>query len=189
MKEDIKIWLEFLSEFNGTCLITDKLWYDSETLKLFTDRAGSADLGCGCYLSGKWSFFQCPPHWGKCAAIRDITFLEMVPVLLAVTLWRHDLKNRRVLLHIDNSALVAVINNQTSKSKRVMCLVRQSVLVCMRNNIIFKAVHLSSKENFIADLIFRKQWNKLPADVQLSPIPEVIPASFRMMISDMKLSA
>ena len=113
----------------------------------------------------------------------------MVPVLLAVTLWRHDLKNRRVLLHIDNSALVAVINNQTSKSKRVMCLVRQSVLVCMRNNIIFKAVHLSSKENFIADLIFRKQWNKLPADVQLSPIPEVIPASFRMMISDMKLSA
>jgi len=189
MKEDIKIWLEFLSEFNGTCLITDKLWYDSETLKLFTDSAGTADLGCGCYLSGKWSFFQWPSHWGKCAAIRDITFLEMVPVLLAVTLWRHDLKNRRVLLHIDNSALVAVINNQTSKSKRVMRLVRQFVLVCMRNNIIFKAVHLSSKENFIADLISRKQWNKLPADVQLSPIPEVIPASFRTMISDMKLSA
>jgi len=184
----MQIWLEFLSDCNGSCPITDKLWYDVETLKLFTDSAGSADLGCGCYLSGKWTFFQWPPHWANSKVTRNITFLEMVPVLLAILLWCTDIRNR-VLLHIDNSALVSVINNQISKSKRVMHLIRQFVLVCMRENIIFKAVHLSSKENFIADCISRKQWNKLPADVPLNQVPKVIPVAFRRMISEMKLSA
>jgi hypothetical protein len=40
MREDIKVWLTFLSEYNGVTVITDNAWASNETLKLFTDSAG-----------------------------------------------------------------------------------------------------------------------------------------------------
>jgi hypothetical protein len=38
MREDIKVWLTFLSEYNGVTVITDNAWASNETLELFTDR-------------------------------------------------------------------------------------------------------------------------------------------------------
>jgi hypothetical protein len=38
MREDIKVWLTFLSEYNGVTVITDNAWASNETLKLFTTR-------------------------------------------------------------------------------------------------------------------------------------------------------
>ena len=63
--------------------------------------------------------------------MRDITFLEMVPVIFSLCLWAGKLQHRKVLLHIDNEALVMVINKQTSKSKRLMQLVRAFVMLVM----------------------------------------------------------
>jgi hypothetical protein len=40
MREDIKVWLTFLSEYNGVTVITDNAWASNETLELFTDSAG-----------------------------------------------------------------------------------------------------------------------------------------------------
>jgi hypothetical protein len=40
MKEDLKVWLTFLSNYNGTTIILDKFWSSSATLELFTDSAG-----------------------------------------------------------------------------------------------------------------------------------------------------
>ena len=40
MKEDLKVWLTFLSNYNGTTVILDKVWSSSTTLELFTDSAG-----------------------------------------------------------------------------------------------------------------------------------------------------
>jgi hypothetical protein len=39
MREDIKVWLTFLSEYNGVTVITDIAWASNETLELFTDSA------------------------------------------------------------------------------------------------------------------------------------------------------
>jgi hypothetical protein len=36
MREDIKVWLTFLSEYNGVTVITDNAWASNETLELFT---------------------------------------------------------------------------------------------------------------------------------------------------------
>lgn len=47
MKEDLKVWLTFLSNYNGTTIILDKFWTSSATLELFTDSAGG--LGKGVY--------------------------------------------------------------------------------------------------------------------------------------------
>jgi hypothetical protein len=35
MKEDLKVWLTFLSNYNGTTVIVDKVWSSSTTLEFF----------------------------------------------------------------------------------------------------------------------------------------------------------
>lgn len=88
--------------------------------------------------------------------LKDITFLEMIPVLMAVMLWGCQFRNKRIILNIDNEALVTILNEQTCRYKRTMILVRHFVLRAMRHNIVFKAVHIYSDQNFIADAISRK---------------------------------
>jgi hypothetical protein len=45
MREDIKVWLTFLSEYNGVTVITNNAWASNETLELFTDSAGGQNRG------------------------------------------------------------------------------------------------------------------------------------------------
>lgn len=187
MREDFLMWLSFLSEFNGLCPISEKDWYENENLQLFTDSAGSAELGCGCFFNGKWAFFQWPKHWIKDNVMKDITFLEMVPVVLAVYLWAPLLANKRIIFRIDNLALVSIINKQTAKSKRVMKLVRRFVLKCMQFNIFFKAMHIDTHANEIADSISRKQWQRFHRLAPLATRQEQLPENFLSLISEMKV--
>jgi hypothetical protein len=55
MREDIKVWLTFLSEYNGVTVITNNAWASNETLELFTDSAGGQNRGFGIYFQGKWA--------------------------------------------------------------------------------------------------------------------------------------
>lgn len=88
--------------------------------------------------------------------LRNIDFLDDSSVI-AVEVWEHMLFNKKVLFHIDNEALVSVINKQTSEDKRIMELVRRFVLNLMLNNVVFKIKHISSMNNNIADSISHKQ--------------------------------
>ena len=49
------------------------------------------------------------------------------------------IKNEKIVFNVDNIALASVINEQTTKSKRLMELVRHFVLGLMKNNVVFKA--------------------------------------------------
>ena len=55
----------------------------------------------------------------------DITFLELFPVVVALNIWGADLKNNKILFHIDNMSVAIIINKKSSKSPRVMTLVRK----------------------------------------------------------------
>jgi len=179
IKEDLLLWDMFLVEFNGVAHIPADEWVNSDTLELFTDSAGAQELGCACILREQWAYFQWPSAWKGSDILRDITFLEMVPVLLAIMLWGLKLQRRRVLLRIDNEALVAVLNKQSSRSTRLMRLVRQFILFAMRHEIVFKAQHITTKSNSLADSISRKQWSRFRT---LAPdanhAPEAIPEEF-----------
>ena len=189
LKEDFKLWVSFLENFNGITYIPANAWLDSNCLQLFTDSSGTAELGCGCFYNGKWAFFKWPKIWYGTQVLCDITFLEMVPVLLAVKLWGELWKRQKILLHIDNEALVYVINKQSSKSKRLMKLVREFILLSMKLDIVFKAVHISSKSNGIADAISRIQLDRLKMLApDASEEPEQIPENFHSLILGLKLS-
>ena len=60
-------------------------------------------------------------------------------------------------------AVVQVLNTSTSKSPRVMNIVRKLVLTCLQFNILIHAKHIPSKLNTIADCLSRSQWGKFRA--------------------------
>jgi hypothetical protein len=71
--------------------------------------------------------------------------------------WSDQFKNKKILLRIDNQALVSSINKRKSKSKYIMQLIRPFVLMTMNNNTQFKALHILGVHNEIADALSRFQ--------------------------------
>jgi len=51
---------------------------------------------------------------------KKMALLELVPVVLVLSVWPQSLQNKRILLRIDNSALISIINKRTSKNKQIM---------------------------------------------------------------------
>ena len=119
--------------------------------------------------------------------MRDMTFLELIPVVLAIEIWGSELKNKKVLFHVDNLSLVTIINKQSCKSKRVMELIRHFVFRLMLHSVIFKADHIAGMDNDIADSLSRKQWQRFR---MLAPgaqsFPDQIPKKFVNMIYSFK---
>lgn len=173
---DLEMWVEFLTKFNGLTPFPSLTWQDDETLKFYTDSSGSK--GCGVIFGSQWCYLAWPSHWFY-ETTKDITFLELVPIVLGVFIWAEQLYAKKLLLHIDNLSLVHIINQKSSKNNRVMVLIRALVLYTLSYNIQVRAIHVPGKNNNIADAISRFQWSRFR---QLAPtadnFPCQIPAPF-----------
>ncbi|VDI02733.1 Hypothetical predicted protein [Mytilus galloprovincialis] len=87
MYQDLLVWELFLDKFNGISYMLDIDWTSNSVLQLFTDSAGGSTKGCGCYFQGKWAFLKWPVEWSGTEVLRDISYLEMIPIALSVYLW------------------------------------------------------------------------------------------------------
>ena len=92
LKEDANVWLKFLNEFNGSLSIVGNDWLCEDTLQLFTD---SSRLGCGAYFNGSWVCIEWPKSWSQ-QLLQDMTFLELIPILLSIFVWSKDLENKKI---------------------------------------------------------------------------------------------
>jgi hypothetical protein len=128
---DARVWLQFLEHFNGSLSFNALNWSEDTLLELYTDSSGNKNLGCGCYFQGRWSVFRWPTYWDN-TMFTDITFLELVPICLAFSIWGQDLRNDKIILRSDNEALVGILNKKSSKNQRVMHLLRFLVLLILK---------------------------------------------------------
>lgn len=175
-KEDLKVWLSFLSSYNGKSFFIDETWCNSTKLNLFTDASGS--IGFGAIFGSDWCYGRWPTHWLH----RNIAILEFYPIVLSLLLWGHKMQNHSILFFTDNESLVHVINKKSCRDKSLMFFVRKLVLVCLKNNILFKAKHIPGIHNKLADCLSRFQvqtfkqlapahMNRLPTDIPLHMQP------------------
>ena len=176
MKDDIRIWLSFLDKYNGTTVILDRFWLYNDHLQLFSDSAGGKEKGFGVYFNGKWAQASWSQSWIQTGIMTDITFMELFPVVVAVSIWGSHLANKRILFRIDNQAVVTIINKKSSKSSGVMSLVRKLVFVCLDFNILLKAQHIPGRLSLVADSLSRGESQKFrrlcpKADANPSVIP------------------
>ena len=180
MKKDLEMWKTFLQDHNGRCIILPSQWVDNVAVDLHTDASGS--IGFGAYFQGHWTHGTWPTHWSK--NMPDITYKELYPIVLAVHLWSRNMQNKKILFHCDNQAVVTIINKQTTKSPPSMCLIRLLVLTCMKNNLLFRAIHLPGKTNQIADALSRGQFDRFRKLAQAAdPNPTPIPATLQQLLT------
>ena len=149
-RKDLTAWLEFFHVFNGTLSFLPVDWTSSDVLNLFSDASGFAFSAVfrDAWLQGIFPDTQHDDH---------ISVKELLPIVLAVRVWSHLLRDSRILFFTDNTAVVEVINKQTSKHPPLMLLVRQLVVTCLQFNIAFRAKHIPGKHNQLADMISRLQ--------------------------------
>ena len=172
MRKDLKLWLRFFKDFNGVSVFHDRFWTSNEDLQLFTDSAAGVGLGFGAFFAGKWSYV--PQSWVDLGITEDITVLKLFPLLVTLHIWGEDLRNKKLLFMVDNLAVVHIVNPMTSKSDKVMTVLRAFTLQCLHLNVVVKAQHLSSTVNVIADALSRFQLQKfrqLVPDAEQFPTP------------------
>ena len=141
-------------------MFLEQLWSSNSDLELFTDSAGGKGRRFGIYFGGKWAHACWLTSWQNSDILSDITFLEPFPEVVALNIWGTDLKNKKILFHIDNMSVVIIINKKSSKSPRIMTLVRKLVLACLDYNILLKVEHISGHLNCVADSLSRFNFQK-----------------------------
>lgn len=151
VRADLKVWLEFIENFNGRSMFLDDVWQSSDVLNLYTD--SSTTVGFGAVFGSHWAYGS----WDSQFVGKNIAILEFYPIVLAVHLWGSKLRNKCVTFFTDNLSLVHVINKQTSKDAEIMTLLRRLVLVCLQNNILFRSTHVPGKLNNQCDALSRLQ--------------------------------
>ena len=105
-KLDMKIWLSFLENFNGTFMFLHDRFLPNTSLDLYTDAAKSKGFG-GVYGS-RWFYGSFPDDW----KVMNIMTLEFYPIILALEICGSLWKNHCILFFTDNEALVSVINKE-----------------------------------------------------------------------------
>lgn len=169
MKKDLLVWLTFLESYNGVSLGREDLLLEAE-LQVHSDAAGSA--GFGIYFRGHWCAQEWPNDWHAAGLTRDLTFLEFFPIVVSVYIWGSEMADKSVHFWCDNMAVVQVINSLSSKSGRVMNLVRAFTLKCLRLNLLFRARHVPGVANGVADALSRKQMERFRL---LAPEADTLP--------------
>ncbi len=171
---DMCAWELFLISFNGRALCLPKAWLTSSTLQLHSDASGRA---CAAVFGSMWFSVEFPDIWES----HNIAIKEFLPIVLAVRLWGLKFRDKKVIFFSDNSAVVSIINKQSSTDTSLMVLLRSLVVTSLQFNIVFVAKHIPGKFNTIADLLSRLQvsrahqvapWlDKIPQKVQRDWLP------------------
>ncbi len=173
VKSDLTTWLYFLRHYNGVTLYREELFFSPDNVHLYTDAAKS--IGYGAILDSHWFAAQWPSSWWN---DQNITLLELIPIAVALDVWKHHLRNKAVTIHSDNQALVYALNNQSSAEHRVMFFMRKVVLNSLQNNFLIKVEHVSGDHNQSADALSRFQFSRFrdlnpQADEDPTSVPQL----------------
>jgi hypothetical protein len=179
MKEDLKVWLNFLTNYNGVTLF--------RALKIlpsghFNMGADASKVGFGAVFGRCWLQERFPCDWQHLLLEKEIgiTILELFPIYVLLGTFGHKIKNSFVLFHSDNEGVVEVINKQSSPNKIIMNILRKLVLILMECNIMLRSQHIPGSKNVLCDLISRFQvTDHLLNKHRMKLSPEVIPHHLR----------
>ena len=149
-KADLNVFLRFLEKYNGISFYRNQMFLSPNTKHIYSDAAKS--LGYGAYLDTAWFSKAWPSNkWKE----ENITFLELVPIVVSLSIWGESLTNCVVICHTDNDALHFVINKQYSKEPIVKDWIRKLVSLSLKHNILIKAQHIPAENNYLADHLSR----------------------------------
>ena len=132
-KKDLRIWETFLAFFNGNSFFLEEVWSTSYNLKftqMLHNLAGTASA-----LASTGLMVHGPMHEKQ-------IICAFWSFFLLLSTWCSELRNKRVLFMTDNESVVHAINKRTAKDTEMVELLHAMALICLRNNIFFRARHI-----------------------------------------------
>ena len=115
----------------------------------------------------------------------NITFMELLPILLAATIWRPRWQSCQVICHCDNEAAVTVINKGSAKDPGLAQLLRCISFYSAYFHFTLHAQHVSGCHNQTADALSR---NKLKLFFSLCPQAQLTPEPIPKEVIRMAMS-
>ena len=109
--------------------------------------------GCAAILGISW-FALC---WPDELDLPHISILELVPIVLAASVWGMFWHSKRLILKCDNPSVVSVLQNKSSKNGHLMKLSRRLAIFAIKYNFDYSAIHVEGKRymlNFHSQLTF-----------------------------------
>ena len=165
---DLLWWKTFLHEWNGLSFFPQA----SPSVEVTSDASGS--FGCGAFsLNHGWFQLEWPDSWNTC----HIAAKEMVPIVIAASLWGPQWHRRCVRFRSDNMAVVDVLRSRTSRDPLLMHLLRCLVFYAAVYHFDFMAEHLPGTHNIAADALSRNNlvlFSSLFPQIVQVPIPQPV---------------
>ena len=156
MENDLMVWVIFLKmQENWARPFFHFDLLPSVERFFYTD--ASTSFGCGGVCENEWFILEWSEDWSKLIQdkIISINYLELYALTIGIFLWLKNYRNSKTTVFCDNQAVVAMINSTSSPIKNNMVLIRQIVLLCMKENMQLTAKYIPSKQNIYADLLPR----------------------------------
>ncbi len=155
-QEDIKWWIYSIRSHNGICMFPVE--FDTNTCEIvFSDASGHSAAAT---YQNHWTVisFTGENEW---MANLSICYKEFIAVILCIASFGESLRNKQVLMNIDNQTVIHAIEGQRSKSVLLMKLVRSLYFYTTKYSIQYECVYIPSASNDFADSVSRLEFSRL----------------------------
>jgi len=138
-RRDLAWWMELFGQWNRILFL---LFPTLEPLPDFTVCSdASGVIGYGAFITNE-SFNG---QWSPLQLLLSIAYKELFPVVLAAHVWGPHWSCRCILFHVNNEAVVHILNSWTSKDPNIMHLLRSLLKVAAYLSFTFAAVLFQEK--------------------------------------------
>lgn len=170
VRSDIEWWAQYASAWNGMAM-THVLNRSAPGAVVTSDASGQ--WGCGAYSGPNWFVLE----WAGPISDFHITVKELVPIVVAGALWGPTWQGTTVLARCDNTAVVSIINQGTSKNVVAIHIARCLAFISTKFNFHIVAEHVRGVDNVSADALSRNNLGTLrllypQANQEQSVIPQ-----------------
>ena len=132
---------------------------DARELKFSSDTSASKILGFGVVFNNRWISTQWEPGFIE-RYEPSIEYLELFTLTAAVLTWGEYLKDIRILIYCDNTAIVSMVNNNSSSCPNCTQLLRLLTLNNLINNRRVFVRYILTTDNYLSDALSRLQYSR-----------------------------
>ena len=139
LRADLSWWVDFLSVFNGKTFFVDSDPVASEEFS--TD---ACPIGGGGFFRGDWFYL----NWEvdqPAVASAHINLKETFTVLAALDRWKHDLRDKCIVVRSDNHTTISALNKGTCRNQQIMQWLREIFWLSATYNFRITARYIPSK--------------------------------------------
>ena len=174
-RDDLKMWLLFLEQWNGVSLFYEKGITTNHDIHLYTGVACTGGFGVVC--GSRWMYAvwpTCIPGIAHDEWRNSMTFLELYPIVAAAFVFSNEWRTKKILFISDNKSVVDILKKGRSDSPHVMKLMRKLTWLALVNGFYFSSEWLSTHLNLSADYLSRfkvEQFKELNPDADPLSLP------------------